>query len=322
MKKWILRAGIALWLMCSVYTLSISFLPGPQGKKGVQGPQGLRGDSGIMRIQGLKGPQGIQGLQGPQGVQGLQGEKGDVGATGLWGLRGPQGLQGERGYSVDLPKLYKQTSPAVVWIGAEYSDDDFLHNTSWKDISERDENIPITVKWQGTGFFVSDSGLIATAGHVVENTETFIVQFQDGSRTYADFVSMENMERCDVGFIKLRSDTKCPYLKLDTKIKIGESLIILGYPWGLNNGVALTQGAMSLVGRSEPFFGVKLVMQTDVASWPGNSGSPVINMDGEVVGILIGGMRGCDNFSIVTPAQLVELAMQKALAEIGLRECR
>ncbi len=281
MKKWFLRAGIALWLMCSAYTLSVSFLPGPQG------PQGLRGEKG---------------------------------ATGLWGFRGPQGEQGERGYSVDLPKLYREVSPAVVWIGAEYSDEEFASRDNWNKISERDKDIPITVKWQGTGFIVSADGLIATAGHVCENTQTFIVQFQDGSQTYADFVYMENMERCDVGFIKLRSDTKRPYLKLDTEVEVGEGLVILGYPWGLNNGIALTQGIVSLTNRSESFFGVKPVIHADAASYPGNSGSPVVDMDGEVIGILIGGYTGYDNFSIVTPARLVELAMQKALAEIGLRE--
>ena len=163
MKKWILRIGLELWLLCSVYTFSVSFLPGPQG---------------------------------------LPGEKGDTGATGLWGLRGRQGEKGERGYSVDLSKLYKQVSPAVVWIGAEYNDDEFTGAT-WKEISEHDENIPITVKWQGTGFFVTPC-LIALAGHVVEDTKTFIVQYQDGTRAKADIIHMENVERCDVGFIQLR----------------------------------------------------------------------------------------------------------------------
>ena len=243
MKKWILRVGIVLWLICSAITL--------------------------MHVH----------------------------------------------YRPDLPRLYEQTSPAVVWIGAERSPDEYDYwHYEWTE-----DNI----KWQGTGFFVTPN-LIATAGHVVENTESFEIMFSDGTRAKADFVHMENMERCDVGFIRLRSEhrKKRPYLNLDTKIEIGESLIILGYPWGLNNGIALTQGVVSLPNRSQPFFGVKLVVQTDVASYPGNSGSPVIDMDGECVGILIGGMRGCDNFSIVTPARLVELAMQKALAEIGLQEAK
>ena len=233
MKKWILRAGIALWLMCSVVMFKH-----------------------------------------------------------MW-------------YEPYLPRLYKQTSPAVVWIGAK----DGRYGR---------------LKWQGSGFLVSKNGLIATAGHVTEDTQVFEVIFQDGSKAIADFVHAENMDRCDVGFIQIRSADlrkKCPYFNLDTEVKIGEDLIIMGYPWGLNNGVALTQGIVSLSNRNEPFFGVKLLIHADFASYPGNSGSPVVDMDGEVVGILIGGAYGCDNFSIVTPARLVELAMQKALAEVELKKC-
>lgn len=216
----------------------------------------------------------------------------------------------------NLPKLYKQTSPAVVWIGAEYGDEYY---------PEYDAYGGCGVKWEGSGFLVSEDGLIATAGHVTEDTESFEVMFQDGTRAKADFVHAENVDRCDVGFIKLRSADlrkKRPYLNLDTEVEIGEDLMILGYPWGLNNGVTLTKGVVSLSNRKEPFFGAKLVVHADSASYPGNSGSPVIDMDGECIGILIGGVYGCDNFSIITPAKLVELAMQKALAEIGLRDAR
>lgn len=263
MKKWILRTGIALWLACSAYTLGVSFLPGPKGLQGIQG---------------------------------------NTGATGLWGLRGPQGLQGERGYSIDLPKLYKQMSPAVVWIGVKGIC-----------LDER--------KWQGTGFFVTPC-LIATAGHIVRDTEIFEVMFSDGTRAIADFVCMEDRNRCDVGFIRLRKEYRKerPYFKFNTKIEIGEDLIIIGYPWGLNKGPTLTKGVVSLLNRDEPFFGTKLVMHTDTAAWPGNSGSPVIDMNGKCVGIYVGLKVGYDCFSMCTPAKLVELAMQKALAEIGLRD--
>lgn len=202
----------------------------------------------------------------------------------------------------DLPKLYKQTSPAVVWIGAE---DEYGS------------------KRQGTGFFVTPC-LIATAGHMVRDTELFEVVLSDGTRAKADFVHAEKRERCDVGFIRLRSPhrKKRPYFKFDTKVKMGENLIIVGYPFGLNNGPTLTKGIMSLFNRNIPFFGSKLVMHTDTAAWPGNSGSPVIDMNGKCVGIYIGLKRGYDNFSIVTPARLVELAMQKALAEVELRDAK
>ena len=207
-------------------------------------------------------------------------------------------------YEPNLPRLYKQTSPAVVWIGV-------IDNWSKEQ------------KLQGTGFFVTPN-LIATAGHIVKDTESFEVMFQDGTRAMADFVHMENMDRCDVGFIRLRSEhrKKRPYLELDTEVEIGENLAILGYPWGLNNGITLTQGVVSLSNRSVPYFGTKLIIHTDTAAWYGNSGSPVIDMDGECIGIYVGLKIGYDNFSVVTPARIVELAMQKALAEIGLRECR
>ena len=311
MKKWILRAGIALWLMCSVYTLSVSFLPGPQGEKGIQGPQGLRGDSGIMRIQGLKGPQGIQGLQGPQGIQGVQGEKGNTGATGLWGLRGPQGLQGERGYSVDLPKLYKRTSPAVVWIGAEVDPEDY-----W----EYQYKMGTDIKWQGTGFLVTPC-LIATAGHMIEYTKTFVVQFQDGSRAKADFVYMENLGYCDVGFIQLQEEYRIErsYLEFDTDVEAGESAIILGYPWGMNETISITSGIVA-ASKHKAYY-TKLSLYADIASYPGNSGSPVLDMDGKVIGILVAGPYENECYSMCTPTWIVKLAMQKALAEIGLREC-
>lgn len=293
-----------------VFVMAIITVPAALKQKTAVGPQGPQG------IQGEKGNVGATGVKGERGVR-VRGEKGDVGATGLWGLRGPQGPQGERGYFVDLPKLYKQVSPAVVWIGA--IDD-------WSDEQ----------KWQGTGFFVTPN-LIATAGHMVKDTKTFEVMFSDGTKAKADFVHMESKSRCDVGFIQLRSDWWCsdcnefhkqdaehipierPYFEFDTNIEAGESAIILGYPWGSNEMISITSGIVAAPKHSwYPY--LKLSLFADVASYPGNSGSPVLNMDGKVIGILVAGPYENECYSICTPARLVELAMQKALAEIGLRE--
>lgn len=236
----------------------------------------------------------IARIPGPRGIQGIQGEKGET-----W-------------YN-DLPKLYKQTSPAVVWIGAEY--DEYY---------PEEDLYGHRIKWEGTGFFVAPN-LIATAGHVTRDTKVFEVMFRDGSRAIADFVYAEERDRCDVGFIQIRSADlrkKRPYLDLDTEVEIGESVVILGYPWGLNNEINYTQGIISSPNRNEPFFGDKSVMCVDAASYPGNSGSPVIDMDGECIGILIGGRYGNDNFSICTTGKILELATQKAMAEVELREAK
>lgn len=205
----------------------------------------------------------------------------------------------------DLPTLYRQTSPAVVWIGAEgdteyYPGDDY------------------NIKWQGTGFFVTPD-LIATAGHMCENTESFEVMFSDGTRAKADFVYMENMDRCDVGFIKLRSEHRKdrPYLKFDIEVETGESAIILGYPWGSNEMISITSGIVAAP-KHKWYPYIKLSFFVDVASYPGNSGSPILNMDGDVIGILVGGPHENECYSMCTPARLVQLATQKALAEMEL----
>lgn len=212
----------------------------------------------------------------------------------------------------NLPKLYSQTSPAVVWIGAE---GDYEY---W----ETGENhYAHNIKWQGTGFFVTPR-LIATAGHVVKDTESFEVMFSDGTRAKADFVHMESLDRCDVGFIRLRSEHRRdrPYFKFDTKVKIGESAIIVGYPWGLNEEASITSGIVAAT-KHKAYY-MKLSLFADVASYPGNSGSPVLDMDGEVIGILVAGPRANECYSMCTPAKLVKFAMQKALAEIGLKEAK
>jgi len=175
------------------------------------------------------------------------------------------------------------------------------------------------LKWQGTGFFVTPC-LIATAGHVVQDTKTFEVMLQDGTLVKADFVYMENINRCDVGFIQLRKEYRieCLYLEFDTDIESGESAFILGYPWGMNESISITSGIVAAPGHKAYY--TKLSLYTDIASYPGNSGSPVLDTDGEVIGILVAGPYENECYSMCTPARLVELAMQKALAEIELRE--
>jgi serine protease Do len=238
----------------------------------------------------------------------------------------------------NLPELFKSVSPAVVWIGAEYGPNDYEYY-GYDGVHKG------KIKRQGTGFLISEDGLIATAGHVVKDTETFQLVFSDGTKGRARFAYAEDSDTADVGFIqvtwiqrkgfhildaisyivwdKIPISTpikNLPYLKFDTKVKLAEELIIVGYPWGLQKGVTVTQGIVSALDRNIPFFGEKFMLHTDTASWPGNSGSPVIDMDGEVVGILVGVMYGADNFSLCTPAKIVVLALNKYKAITAMEE--
>jgi len=244
----------------------------------------------------------------------------------------------------DLPELYNDVNPAVVWVGAECNDEmNYYPYEAWE------QN---TIKWQGSGFLISSDGLIATAGHVVEDTETFQLMFSDGRKGRARFAYKENSRMADVGFIQVtwierggfhilewlnpvkvinlivdgklptESIKNLPYVKFADEIEIAEGLVIVGYPWGLQESSTITQGIIAALNRDVPFFGIKLMLHTDTASWPGNSGSAVFNMDGDVVGILVGGAYGCDNFSLCTPSKIVMLALDKYEAEKAMKEAK
>lgn len=245
----------------------------------------------------------------------------------------------------NLPKLYEKVSPAVVWIGAEIGPDDSEY---YYDYSLYERNI----KWQGTGFIISSDGLIVTAGHIVEDTETFQLMFSDGRKGRANFAYKEGSETADVGFIQItwieRTGLRfwewlnpkvivdlivnnklppepiknLPCVSLESEIEIAEEVIIVGYPWGLQETSTITQGIISALNRNIPFFGEKFMLHTDTASWPGNSGSAVFNMDGDVVGILVGGVYECDNYSLCTPAKIVILALDKYEAEKAMKEAK
>lgn len=242
-----------------------------------------------------------------------------------------------------LLRLYNKVSPAVVWIGAEYSDNDYYHYEAWE------QN---TIKWQGTGFLINSDGLIATAGHVVEYTNTFQLRFNDGRKGRAKFAYMEDSDTCDVGLIQITwiesdgfhileylnptevfnyiIDNELPteqiknfsHVKLTSEIEIAEKVVIVGYPWGLQIGSTITQGIVAALNRDVPFFGEKFMLHTDTSSWPGNSGSAVFNLDGDVVGILVGGAYGADNYSLCVPAHLVKLALNKYEANEAMKEAK
>jgi len=242
-----------------------------------------------------------------------------------------------------LERLYNRVNPAVVWIGAELGPNDTEY---YDDYNEYKNGI----KWQGSGFVISSDGLIATAGHVVDNTKTFQLMFSDGRTGKAEFAYQENSSNCDAGFIQITSIGGCrlwrylipenfinwllnnehpvqpiknlPYVSLTPKVKIAEKLAIVGYPWGWHPTSTITQGIVAALDRDIDFFGEKFMFHTDTASWPGNSGSAVFNMDGDVVGILVGGMRGSDNYSLCTPAKVVILALNKYRAEKAMEEAK
>lgn len=132
----------------------------------------------------------------------------------------------------------------------------------------------------GSGFFISDDGYIMTNNHVVSDATDIFVTLTDGREFKAKVIGTD--ERTDVALIKIEAKDMTPLVIGDPKkLKKGQWVLAIGSPFGLDSTV--TSGIVSAIGRDTgeylPF------IQTDVAVNPGNSGGPLINLAGEVVGI-------------------------------------
>ena len=135
---------------------------------------------------------------------------------------------------------------------------------------------------QGSGFIISADGYILTNTHVVDDTDEVVVKLHDKREFRAKVVGKDN--RTDVALIKINADN-LPKVTIGApdKLRVGEWVLAIGAPFGFENSV--TAGIVSAKGRSLPQENYVPFIQTDVAVNPGNSGGPLFNLNGEVVGM-------------------------------------
>ncbi len=140
----------------------------------------------------------------------------------------------------------------------------------------------------GTGFVVSPDGIIVTNNHVVADAGGQIeATFTDGTSRKAKILGRSSDN--DLAVLKVDA-TGLPVAKLGSsdKLQVGDEVIAIGNALALEGGLSVTRGIISAKGRTVPEeSGATLfsVLQTDAAINPGNSGGPLVNSDGEVVGI-------------------------------------
>jgi len=137
---------------------------------------------------------------------------------------------------------------------------------------------------QGSGFIISKDGYILTNNHVVGDVDKMTVVLQDG-RTFTNAKVIGTDPDSEVALIKIEGDN-FPMLPLgdSDKMQIGDWVMAIGNPFGLTETV--TVGVISAVGRSNVHIAAyEDFIQTDAAINPGNSGGPLINLDGQAIGI-------------------------------------
>jgi len=201
----------------------------------------------------------------------------------------------------DFTQLFKENRPAVVAIrtvqteeggGAVISPEmfpDLPEDSPFRDFFRRFFEMPHGTPKQerktqglGSGFVISKDGYILTAAHVVKDADNILVRLSDRRELEAKVVGVD--ERTDVALIKIEAkDLPTVRIGDSDKLEVGEWVLAIGAPFGFE--YSATQGIVSALGRNLPSESYVPFIQTDVAVNPGSSGGPLINAEGEVVGI-------------------------------------
>lgn len=138
----------------------------------------------------------------------------------------------------------------------------------------------------GSGFIFSEDGYILTNNHVIDGAEKILVYLSSREEPY-EAKLVGQAPDLDLAVIKITGDHAFPYLKLgdSDKVAVGDWVVAIGNPYGLDHTV--TVGVISATGRPLTIEGTMYqnLFQTDAAINPGNSGGPMLNLDGEVIGL-------------------------------------
>ncbi len=168
----------------------------------------------------------------------------------------------------------------------------------------------------GSGVIVSEEGLIVTNEHVIRDADEIVIRLSDRTEYRAKVVGAD--PRTDVALLRIKPSRKLPVAVLgdSTKIKVGEWAIAVGNPFGLESTVTL--GVISATGRvdlpgADP---TGDLIQTDASINPGNSGGPLLNTQGEVVGINTAMISGGQGIGFAIPINTV-LEIERELARTG-----
>jgi putative serine protease PepD len=211
------------------------------------------------------------GTRGPLNVQAVPVESGAAQHDGT--------LTDEEAINV---RVYRQASPAVANILTKATEYDFFQN-------------PVPVEGAGSGFVIDPRGYILTNYHVIEEAQSIEVVLGDQSRYPAKVLGAD--QRNDVALVKIEPKGK-PLAALtlgdSSNLLVGQKVLAIGNPFGFQS--TLTTGVVGALGRtvqtSQTTF-IDEAIQTDAAINRGNSGGPLINSHGEVIGI---------NSAIYTPS--------------------
>lgn len=216
--------------------------------------------------------------------------------------------------------LVEQVSPSVVFIevtGAAPAQVEFPPGFDNEEFRRRfgdrfpgmpfPEFDPEPMRGLGTGFVISEDGLLVTNNHVIDGASEITVTFEDGRSFTAEVVGTDRLT--DVALLQIDSDEIFPALKFGDSdaMRRGDDVMAIGNPFGL--GGTVTTGIVSALARDINAGPYDDFIQTDAAINRGNSGGPLFNDDGEVIGMntaIFSRSGGSNGIGFAVPSNMIE----------------
>jgi S1-C subfamily serine protease len=171
------------------------------------------------------------------------------------------------------------------------------------------------IRGLGTGFFIDEMHIV-TANHVVQGASELIIVTPDGEEYEGELLGAD--PEFDTALVRVRGgvgSAKPVKLGDSDNLKVGQLVIAVGYPLGLLGEPTVTLGVISAISRSirTPVGVLEGLIQTDAAINPGNSGGPLLNLDGEVIGINTAIIAGAQGIGFAIPINLAKLSIEEIL---------
>lgn len=199
-----------------------------------------------------------------------------------------------------LPELYEKTVESTVLITGCY---DSRSDKNYSNIYCFFYGDQFYEKQEGTGFIYSKDGYIVTNFHVIESCNYFKVHFFDDTVCQAELVGYD--ERTDLAVLKVNKENLIPLI-LQDEVEIGQWIYTVGNPLSLYNSLSI--GIVAGKQRYINYCDVEEFIQLDLNANPGNSGGPVLSLEGKVIGVVAVKFDPCEGEGIcfAIPSEIIK----------------